>query len=368
MGEGNVLSGGIDVLYAMKDSLEELEKYKGISAELAQKEDALEKEIASREKALQAESDAVVKKRRQEIEASYEEQISKTKARIKKVKAKKEKRKNAKVSERIKMETGELQEERRGLEEELKLIFRNSRIPNLFNNRLYYALFMPRTFKDFLIILGSMLLVLLAIPVGVYRFLLPQKTWYLVLSYVVTVVIFGGIYLFIASFTKEKNQEAAGKVKEVRKKLALNHKKIKAEIKSIRKDKDESIYGLEKFDDELKELEEEIEKITNEKKKALVSFESNTKNAVIEEIQRRDQKERDALRDEHDAVYRQQKQAEEKAKACSIDIANRYEAYLGKSMMSTVSVDRLIEIMKQGECTTVAEALAALKTLPQQNS
>ena len=365
MGEGNVLSGGIDVLYAMKDSLSELEKYKGISAELAGKEPALEKEIASKEKAIEAESEAVVKQRRQEIEASFEEQISKTKSRIKKVKAKKEKRKDAKVSERIKIETRELREEKRELEEELKLIFRNSKIPNLLNNKLYFALFMPRTLKDLLIVLGMILLTLFVIPVGVYHFSLPQSTWYLVLSYVVTVVVFGGIYLFIANLTKEKNQAAAAKIKEVRKKLALNHKKIKAETRSIRKDKDESLYGLENFDHELRELEEEADKIAKEKKKALAAFENDTKKAVIDEIRGRDKKEREALKKEHDTVYQQQKQAEEKVKACSIDIANKYEAYLGKNVMSLASVDRLIEIMKEENCNTVSEALATMKTLSQ---
>ena len=54
--------------------------------------------------------------------------------------------------------------------------------------------------------------------------------------------------------------------------------------KSIRRDKNEKMYNLEKFDDEIAQLEQEIRRISTQKQEALNSFEQVTKTIIADEI------------------------------------------------------------------------------------
>lgn len=363
MAEDNVLTGGIETLYTMKENLLELEGYKQKSAELAKEEEKLEKDISLKEKAINDEISEVTKKRKDDIENSFEEQISKTKVRLKKVKAKKDKLKDAKVSERIKIETSELMEERRQLKEEIKSVFRLNHIPRAFNNNLYYSIYYPRSIKDILIIRIAIALCFLALPVCIYQGLLPKESKWLIITYFVTVLVFGGVYVIINHITKEKHQEVPMQIRTLRSKLAVNLKKIKVIERGIRKDKDESGYGLDKFNDEIADLETEVANITEEKKAALVTFETTTKYVIIEEIKNRKQKELDDLKMNHGRVYEEQRNAEEKVKQYSLEISSKYESFVGKENMSIDRINRLIELVESGEVTKVSDAIAANKQM-----
>lgn len=358
MAEDNVLAGGIETLYAMKESLLELEGYKEKSLELAKEEEQLERAILAKEKAIEDEINEVTKKRKDEIELSFEEQINKIKTRIKKVKNKKDKLKDSKISKRIEIETAELIEERRQLKEEMKSIFRIHHISRLHNNEFYYSIFMPQGLRDLLVIVITILICFLFLPVGIYHFLLPQKFIWIVLTYFITVIVFGGIYFRINHVTKEKNQAGAKKLKDVRKRLLQNARRIKAIEKSIRKDKDESVYGLDKYNKEIAQLESEFINITEEKKTALADFEANTKLIISKEIKERQKIELDELKRTYDKVYEEQRNAEEKVTKYSLDISRNYESFVGKENMSIVKIERLIEIMETGEVKKISEAIA----------
>lgn len=357
MADDNVLAGGIETLYEMKEKLLELEGYKERSLELAKEEELLEKAILSKEKVIEEEINEVTKKRKDEIENSFEEQINKIKGRIKKVKSKKDKLKDSKISKRIEIETSELVEERRQLKEEIRDLFRMNHISRVHDNALYYAIFMPQGIRDLFTIIITILICFLVIPVGVYHFLLPQNFIWIVLTYFITVIIFGGIYFRINYVTKEKNQEGAKEIKSIRKKMIHNTRKIKAIEKSIRKDKDESIYGLDKYNKEIEQLETEFIHITEEKKATLADFESNTKLIISKEISQRQKAELEELKQRYDKVYEEQRSAEEKVTKYSLDISRNYESFVGKENMSITKIEELIYLMESGEVNKVSDAI-----------
>lgn len=359
MADDNVLAGGIETLYEMKEKLLELEGYKERCLELAKEEEFLEKEILAKEKMIEEEINEVTRKRKDEIENSFEEQINKVKTRIKKVKNKKEKLKDSKISKRIEIETSELVEERRQLKEEIKSIFRISHMSRVHDNAFYYAIFMPQGLRDLLIIIGTILICFLVIPVSIYHFLLPQNFIWIVLTYFITVIIFGGIYFRINYVTKERNQEGARKIKSTRKKLIQNARKIKAIEKSIRKDKDESIYGLDKYNKEIKKLEAEYIHITEEKKVTLADFEANTKLIISKEITERQKAELEELKQTYDKVYEEQRITEEKVTKYTLDISRNYESFVGKDNMSISKIEELIHLMETGEVKKISDAIVA---------
>lgn len=360
--DGNILSGGVEELNKVKTSLINLNNYKMENDNLALEEARLEKSIQNKEKAISEEIASTVKKRKEEIENTYDEQIVKTQSRSKKVRMKKEKSKNAKVSERIEIETADLKDEYKQMSLECKKIFKQDKVPSFCNTKLFYELFMPKGLKDYLIILFCLLLILVAIPCSIYFLLLPQeKTSYLILIYFVTVVLFGGIYKVVENKTKIKHRDAIQQVHIIRNKMILNKKKRKRIEKKILNDKDESQYGLDKYNEELQELEKEVNIISNQKKEALETFENTTKTVIVEEIKARNEEELSNLKQEYDKVYTKAKTTEENIKSLSIEIASNYEAYLGKEFMSMGMLDQLIELMTENQLETISEAIAEYK-------
>lgn len=359
--DDNVLSKGVETLYTMKENLLELEGYKQQSTSLALKENQLEKQIALKESEITEEATNTIKKRKLEVESSYNEQIDKIKTKIKKAKAKKDKEKSAQVSERIKSETSDLSMEKVRLKEELKAVYEKNHIPAIFNNGLYHALFMPRCLKDIGIILLTIVVTLFIIPYGIYILLLPEKTIFLIIDYIITVVLFGGLYLLINNKTKENHSDAVIDIRAIRAKQAKNQKRINATAKEIRKDKDESTYSLDDYNQEIVELDNELKAISEEKKEALVEFETSTRHVIEKEIRDRSAADMDNLKKEHEQACAEEKQADEKVKLFTIEIANKYESYIGKEMMSPDKIDALIELIQTEKASNIAQALTVYK-------
>lgn len=357
----NILSGSIDALYTMKENLLELEGYKESSKEWAFQEEQAEDQFEERQKAVTEEVSTVLKKRRQEVEASFEEQMNETKTRLKKVKAKKEKQLGKKVSQRIEEETADLTKEGIRLEQELKAVFQKNHISRVFNHKWFHAVFMPCSLRDFGILLITVLILFLALPVGIYKFFLPENALYLILDYFVTILVFGGLSIIINKKIKENHTEAIIDMKAIRQKMAKNNKKIHVMARDIRKDKDDSIYGLDEIKEEILALEDELNHLMEEKKNALVEFEATTKTAVSEEVKSRYEDEMKGLQSKVKEAHEEQRKAAEKVKEFSLEITNRYETYLGKDMLTKAAIDRLIEIMKEPNVTNISEALSVYR-------
>lgn len=358
MDEGNILYGGVDKLNEIKKELVELYRYKDKNDDLVIELAKMEKNIKSLEKAATDEVQSTVKKRRAEIEEAYDKQLDKVKNNIKKIKDKRDKRKDKKISERIYDETASLREENRRLKLEKKTLFRQKGVPSFCNTGFYYALYYPGSFRDFLIILLTLLVTLLAIPCGIYFYLLPEgKTIYLVGIYIATVVIFGGLYLIIGNQTKDRYGDIIKQGKRLRQNIISNNKKIKAIKKSIKKDKDESTYGLEDFDAELVRLDKEAADIAEQKKEALITFENSTVQVISAEIKKQYEPKIEGLKAEYEKMKEEIKTGDEKVKALSLKIASEYEPYIGKDLITLDRIDSLINIIEAGNASNISEAV-----------
>lgn len=361
MSEANVLSAGLEELYSMKEAMLELEGYSEKNKELSAKEVQLEKEIALREKQLAEKIASVTKSRYNELEQAYDEQVDKTRARIRKVSAQKEKTKNSKVSERIEKDTEELRNTRKQLLQDIKAVYKANKIPGLLNNSFIHAIYLPGGIRDGLIIFLSLAVILFAFPCGIYYFLLPHRTEVLVVTYILTVLVFGAIYVWINRKTKEKHPQEFVQIRELRKGLAKNRQEIRRMEKSIRKDKDESSYGLDKYDKELAELNAEVAGILEEQKAAIRKFDEETKKVITEELTAEQAEEMTNLRKQYDSVYEEQRKAEEKEKSLTVTITDRYHTYLGKENMDIALIDQLAQIIEAKKAATIGEALAVYR-------
>lgn len=372
MGENNVLSAGTDVLNQMRESLVELDGYKKRIAELTEESDRLEKAIELKQKYVADEITLTLEKRQAEVGSSFDGQIDKTRSRIKKVKAKRDKFKDSKMSERIELETADFKEEKRRLQQDLKAVFKINQIPRIFNTGYFFSMFMPSEIVDFMKILLTILFAG-ALPL-VVNFFIPEQsksTWLIVAMYAAVVVLFMFFYILIFKRVKERHTDALIEAKAIRVKLARNRRHAARVQKEIKKDKDESHYDLERFDVEIKELEQQVIRIMDEKKEALTVFEKQTKSDITAEIKSRYEQELTDMRTAYDSAYNEQRTLEDKVNAFVLDMSRKYEAYVGKEAMSISMIDSLIEIINTGDALTIADALVCYRKqadLPKEES
>ncbi|NLP16677.1 MAG: hypothetical protein GX379_06545 [Clostridiales bacterium] len=358
MDEGNLLSGGVEQLNEIKENLLELHGYQEKLKNLMLEEEKNEKNIQNLERASSDEVQATIKKRRAEIEGAFDKQLDKTGASIKKIKDKRDKRKSKKMSERISEETASLREDNHRLKLETKTLFRQKHVSSFCNTKLYYALYYPRYFSDILIIILALFITLLVIPCGIYYFILPEeKIYYLVLTYVITVVIFGGLYLLIGNRTKDKHRDVLKQVGSLRHDIVVNKRKIKAIKKDIKKDRDESAYGLENFDEELNKLDAQVAEIAQQKKEALLTFENSTVQVITSEIKRQYEDKLSSLKAENEKIIAEIAQADEKIKGLTLKIASEYEPFIGKDLITLDRIDSLINIIEAGNASNISEAV-----------
>ena len=118
--ENAILYAGVEELTTIKEHVMELNGYQERNAELLKEEARLGKMLAAKEKELSDEIETTLKKRKNAITSSYEEQLSTLGTRRKKVRTKKEKEKSVKVADRVMEETAELRDANKGLQIDIK--------------------------------------------------------------------------------------------------------------------------------------------------------------------------------------------------------------------------------------------------------
>ncbi len=358
MENSNILESGVWQLQKLKDKILTLEELKNNFYREDAEENRIEKEIVTIEKMIQDEIHMVVSKREEEISITYDEQISRSRMRMKKILKKKIKAKDVKIKDRINQETSTLQEDNRKRKLEVKAVLNENHITGVCNNRLYFALFAPKGVSDYLIAGIFLLSIFLMIPVILYQyFFASHPVLFTILYYLLAIGVVGGSYYLLLNATKRKNPAAISNAKAIRYKIRQNNRKINAIKREVRRDKDESSYGLEEYDKEIHNVEASIADVINKKKEALAVFQNTTSKVLEDTIKQKHQAELDKLREEYDRVYNRTKQHEDKIKELTVCLADQYEAFLGKNYMSIDAIDRLIKIMEEQDCYTIGQAL-----------
>ncbi|MCR4721736.1 MAG: hypothetical protein K5655_08425 [Lachnospiraceae bacterium] len=360
MGEVNILSGGVEVLGEIRGSLLHLDTLKKSSAEQSQARQELEKEISAKQKAMDKEIETTVSKRIGELEDSFDSQIDKTRGRIKSEKSRRDKTKDEKVSQRIGAETADQHEEIRSIKQEIKGTFTKDHIFRIFNTRYFFALFLPGSISDYLLILLTVI-VLAGLPFGLYWLLGMENLWVLFLMYACELFLFAVSFFFIFKKVRNKHLAALREATALRDQIKATKKTIKAKAHSIRKDRDESGYGLESFDRSISELEAQLNEIVEQKKRALADFESTTKPDIVNEIRVKYVDDIEELKKQNEEAARIQKEADDEISSITMDISQNYEAYLGKENLRISVIDGLIEIINNGGALNISEALEAYK-------
>ena len=342
----------------IKQALQKEEELKNDIANVQEELILKNNTIADEEKALKDRIDITIKKRLAELTKTYDDEQNILADKLKKIKAKREKAKNQGIKERIEDETKELNAENRSIKQSLKNELKKQGVPAFCNTRLFTALYMPRDFKDILILLFSFILCFVAIPLSVF-YLLPwsaASTIKLMIIYILDIVIFGGVYILFANMTKFKHSESLKLIRSSHKDIELNNKKIKAIIKNIKSDKSEEGYDLAGFDDEISHTEKEMNELSQRRQEAVSTFENVTKNIITDELNANALPGIESLKEEMSVEKRKLEGLEGERKELSLKISNEYESYLGREFLNESKIDALLDIVRNNEILNLSEA------------
>lgn len=345
-----------------RDAVSELSVAEDSERQMEQDCQRLERELETEQKQMADAVQATVKKRRQEISASYDAEINKAQDLLKKARTKREKAKSQGVKERIADETSELQAYNKELRDRMKASFRRGHVPSFCRTRFYYSLYFPRWAKEFLILLLFMTVLFVGLPWGIYLMLPQQKVLYLVGIYAGVLLIPGGLYMTIGNHTKLQYMEVLREGRQILDQIHANDRKIRVITSTIRKDRNEAIYNLEKFDDEIARLQQELNDVSARKKDALHTFETVTKNILQDEIEHTYQERLDGLRGQFEDVQNQLRDTAVQVKEGRLKIAEKYGSHLGREFLDPFKISDLSELVRQGRASSVSEAIEVYKS------
>lgn len=131
--------------------------------------------------------------------------------------------------------------------------------------------------------------------------------------------------------------------------------------RNIKKDKDEAIYDLQKFDDEIAQLEQDLEQTAKKKKEALNTFDNVTRTIIADEIANNSQPRIDGLTEELKELARQRRYVETIVKEKKIFITDNYGIYTGREFLTAERLDALKALIDSGEAKNISEAIDIYK-------
>lgn len=366
--QGNVFNENVDYLYQVQTDLEAVEQLKKELTEYKNQERNLKKAIVTEERSIQEEIAQTIRKRKSEIEKVYDDQIDANKNKNRNVRGKRDKAKSKRVDERVSVETAELNEENRQLQVEMRTLFKAQHVPSFCLSKLFYSLFMTKRFLEFLVLLAAIIITYVGIPLlmsllSVDVLFKESKHVTILCTFTVSLILFilSFIYILIINRIKIKYYATLIEGRNIKDKIAANKRQMKAIRNKINKDKDDSVYGLDKYDDKIAELEDELNEISLEKQEAMTAFENETKQLLTNEVNDRRLDKLEHMKANIDTMDENISTLEEDIQNSSLAIANNYGAILGKDFCTPVKVADLISLMEDGTADTVSEAIAAYK-------
>ncbi|MDD3240180.1 MAG: hypothetical protein PHW47_08885 [Lachnospira sp.] len=360
MAEQNILAGDMKVLQQIMGDIKEHNDKTALLDKLNSSVSDIQKQIDSSKKAVQDEIDGRVKSSTDAICAGFDKSIGQDREKLKTVQAEREKAKLAGVRERIDAETASLRVENEDLAEQINEAFIQENISKFFNSRMFLSMFQSRKISDGLIYLAVMIALYILIPLAGY-FVPRIPVEAVLIYYAAMIIVLTSVYRFMYEKKLVKHIDVITAAHDTKDKICANKGKIRKIMKSIKKDQNEEMYGLEIYDDRIRNLNDEISSIEEQKKAALDEFNSTVKLDIMKEVQGQSADRIKDMEAELEKKILEQNRIDDLVKKQRIYISSNYEAYLGKEYVNAEKLQSLFLIMKSGAADTIGQAIAAYK-------
>ncbi len=334
--------------------------------DLKLKKRKLTRSLSTEEKSMNSEIETTVRNRRSQLIASFDSRIDSNREKKRKVMSKREKKKRQRMDERFKDETRHIRENNGELKTELSTLLRRNHLPSLCGTRGYFLLFAPSGAGEGLIMILLLAAVFIGVPTIVMEIIkhavLLKKTdinvtaWCVVWFAIVFVLLLV-VYILLFNTTRLKAPDAIREARAIYDKMGANQRQMTAIRNSIDKDKDESGYELEAYDEKLSQLEAEADEIGREKQDAIRRFDDETAAILTDEIKQRKLPAIESMKAELEAVNAELERCESDLERAVGRIQAEYATYIGEDMCREDRLADLIALMDEGQAGSVSQAL-----------
>ncbi len=357
---GPITENGVELLEEIKAALSAQEEANQLKQAAIIEEKRLEKVLAQEEKAVADEISATIKKRRDAVVSGFDQEMASYQEKLRQVRTKREQARQTGMKERIREETTVLRAHSDEVKGNLVTLLKQNRVPQWCNSFGFFALFMPKSFMEWVTCIVVFFLVNYGLPVGL-NWLIKLNQPYL--SALVQCVFFAGYFLvfsYITAKVKVPHNVTLVKARNMRSQIRFNRKKIHAITSAIRKDKNEEYYNLDDYNYSIAKLEAELEGVAKRKAEGISTFDAVTKQVITDELTTANQDRLTQAKSEWQASCERLTLAEEQASA-KTTLLNRYTGYLEKDMMQRDKIDELIKILQSQSAQSITEAVSQYK-------
>ena len=349
----------------LQQALKITTEYESVQQAFNEQQDVVKqatRNLQAAQKDVQNETETEIKRQKNEISDEFNARLDERTAQIKKVKAQRGKMRAEGIKSRIQMETQSLLDANQAINQNTKELFRQNKIPGFANSASFFTLFVTSSVKEYLIAILTVLLLLVVLPLLIYIMLDKPGVLWMVVIYVIDVAFFGGIYMLITNTVKIKHAPIINQGRQNWNMILENRRKIRRITKGIKKDQDDSLYGLQEFDAQLMQLEQEKRSINEERLQALAQFDSEGRARISTEVQERNNSRLAELQDELEAANKRFEELISQTRELQLTLSKDYEPRIGKEFMTSDKLDRLLSVFRSNTEINLSEAQEVVRS------
>lgn len=340
------------------NDLDEAEKDKTrLTGELKQSEKA----YSSMEKSVAEGITTALKKKKEEIAATYDRELSQYQDQIDVCKTERAKAKANAIAQRIQVETAPLNQQNQQLEAQIELKFKENKVPVVCKKRAISMLFFPKNSRDWtidiLVGVGLIFFIPLFFSLAISNRLVLAFTFFVYVGALFTV------YLYLLHKYMLKFAGVNEEVEELRKQIRINNKNKQLMTNRIKKSQDETGYNLGSFDDKITGIQQVMQNTVEKRQEALENFESEIRHQITADITAANKDELLGLQQEFESKRQELSDKKEEIEQIEKQLKEEYEPVFGKDLLYKQRLNKFDSFCQENADLSLEEALTKYRAL-----
>ena len=320
-----------------------------------------EKAYSSMEKSVAEGITIALKKKKEEIAATYDRELSQYQDQIDACKTERAKAKANAIAQRIQVETAPLNQQNQQLEAQIELKFKENKVPVVCKKRAISMLFFPKNGQDWIV--DSLVGIGLMFFVPLLFTLLISNRFVLAFTFFLYVGVLFAAYLYLLHKFMLKYAGVNEEVEELRKQIRVNNKNKQLMTNRIKKSQDETGYNLGGFDDKIAGIQQVMQDTVAKRQEALENFESEIRHQITADITAANKDELLGL--QQDFESKRQELADKKEQIAEIEkqLKEEYEPVFGKDLLYKQRLNKFDSFCQENADLSLDEALTQYRAL-----
>ena len=320
-----------------------------------------EKAYSSMEKSVAEGITTALKKKKEEIAATYDRELSQYQDQIDVCKTERAKAKANAIAQRIQVETAPLNQQNQQLEAQIELKFKENKVPVVCKKRAISMLFFPKNSRDWtidiLVGVGLIFFIPLFFSLAISNRLVLAFTFFVYVGALFTV------YLYLLHKYMLKFAGVNEEVEELRKQIRINNKNKQLMTNRIKKSQDETGYNLGSFDDKITSIQQVMQNTVEKRQEALENFESEIRHQITADITAANKDELLGLQQEFESKRQELSDKKEEIEQIENQLKEEYEPVFGKDLLYKQRLNKFDSFCQENADLSLEEALTQYRAL-----